>query len=229
MKAVLAVFLKAPRPGAVKTRLVPSLGPEAAAGLYRALAEAVVEGTRPVSGEYERMIAFAPPEAREEIAAWFPGEALCEQRGSDLGARMARAFDEMFHGGADRAAIVGSDIPGLARADVVSALAALEDHDLALGPATDGGYYLVALRGPQPRLFAGIAWGTSSVLMATLERAATLRLAVRVLDERRDVDTVEDLRAEWPRIRDRVSQREAEAVEKVLRSGPPAPRNRSSS
>ena len=221
MKAVLVVFLKAPRPGEVKTRLVPALGPEAAAGLYRALAEAVVDETRPLRGEYERLLCFAPAEARVEVAAWFPGDALLEQRGGDLGARMSRAFEEMFERGAQRVAVVGSDVPGLARADVVSALASLEHHDLALGPAHDGGYYLIALRRPGPGLFRGVAWGTSSVLPATLERAATLGLTVRVLDERRDIDTVDDLRTQWPWIRGRVTPSVAEAVERALRSGTP--------
>lgn len=221
MKAVLAVFLKAPRPGAVKTRLVPALGPEAAAGLYRAIAEAVVEQTRPLAGEYERLLCFTPPEARAEMEAWFPGEALLEQGGGNLGARMARAFDEIFRRGADRVALVGSDVPGLARADVVSALASLEEHDLALGPARDGGYYLIALGRPRPELFRGIAWGTPSVFAATMERAAALGLTVRVLDERRDVDTLDDVRAEWTRIRALVTRPVAEAVERALGSGPP--------
>ena len=216
MKAVLAVFLKAPRPGEVKTRLVPALGPEAAASLYRALAEAVVGRTRPRAGEYARILFFAPPDAGAEMEAWLPGEAWIAQDGLDLGARMSAAFDEAFRRGADRVAIVGSDVPGLTSGDVVAALDSLADHDLALGPAMDGGYYLIALGRPRPALFQGIAWGTASVFAATMERAAVLGLTVRVLEPRRDVDTLDDVRAEWPRLRPLVTGPLAEAVEKAF-------------
>jgi hypothetical protein len=201
LKAVLAVFLKAPRPGAVKTRLIPALGDAGAARLYRALAEAVVAATRPEGDGYDRVLFFTPPEARAEMEAWFPGEACLAQSGADLGARMSSAFEEAFRRGARRVAIVGSDVPALSRDDVHAALAALEDHDLVLGPARDGGYYLIALPEPRPALFEGLAWGTASVFAATMERAAALGLAVRVLEERRDVDNVEDVRAEWARLR----------------------------
>ena len=201
MKAVLAVFLKAPRAGAVKTRLIPALGAAGAARLYRALAEAVVAATRPGPAEYERLLFFTPAEARAEMEAWFPQEAWIAQEGDDLGARMSSALDEAFRRGADRVALAGSDVPGLGRADVSLALASLSDHDLVLGPARDGGYYLIALAHPRPGLFRGVAWGTGSVFAATMERAAALGLSVRVLEERRDIDTLEDVRAEWARLR----------------------------
>jgi rSAM/selenodomain-associated transferase 1 len=201
VKAVLGVFLKAPRPGAVKTRLIPALGPAAAAGLYRALAEDVVGRTTPRPGDYERVLFFTPNESRAEIEGWFSGETCTAQEEGDLGARMSAAFDEAFRGGADRVAVVGSDVPGLGRDDVLAALASLEDHDLVLGPARDGGYYLIALSRARPELFRAIVWGTSAVFGATMERAFALGLTVRLLDERRDIDTLEDIRAEWPRIR----------------------------
>jgi rSAM/selenodomain-associated transferase 1 len=217
LRPVLGVFLKAPRPGAVKTRLVPALGPDAAAALYRALAEAVVERTRPRPGDYERLLFFTPAEARAEIGAWFPGETLRAQDGPDLGARMAAAFDEAFRRGADRVAVVGSDLPGLTRDDVVTALASLQDHDLVVGPSRDGGYYLIAMARPNPALFRGIAWGTGAVLSTTMERSAGLGLTVRLLDERRDIDTLDDVKAEWARIRPLVTGPVAEAVERALR------------
>jgi rSAM/selenodomain-associated transferase 1 len=210
------VFLKAPRPGAVKTRLIPVLGPSAAAGLYRALAEAVVERTRPRRGDYDRILFFAPAEARAEVEAWFPGEACIAQEGPDLGARMSSAFDETLRRGAGRVALIGTDLVSLARDDVLSALGALQEHDLVLGPARDGGYYLIALARPAPGLFAGVAWGTGAVLSATTERAATLGLTVRLLDERRDIDTPEDVKAEWTRIRPLLPSPLAEEVATTL-------------
>ena len=216
MKAVLAVFLKAPRPGAVKTRLVPELGEAAAARLYRALAESVLAGTRPGPGEYERLFFFTPAEARAEMEAWFPGEAWIAQEGADLGARMSSACDEAFRRGAGRVAIVGSDVPGLSRDDVGVALASLRNHDLVLGPARDGGYYLIGLGHRRPALFEGVAWGTGSVFAATTERAAALGLSVRVLEERRDIDTVEDVRAEWARLRPLLDDELAEDLARRL-------------
>jgi uncharacterized protein len=217
LKAVLAVFMKAPRPGAVKTRLIPALGPAAAAGLYRSLAEDVVRGTTPRTGDYERVFFFTPAEARAEMETWLPGEALLAQVDGDLGERMSAAFDEAFRGGAERVALVGSDVPGLGRHDVLAALASLEDHDLVLGPARDGGYYLIALSRARPELFRGIAWGTSSVFGATMERASALRLTVRLLDERRDIDTLEDIRAEWLRIRPLLPGPLADAIAMAVR------------
>jgi uncharacterized protein len=204
----------------VKTRLIPALGPEHAAALYRALAEAVVAATRPGPAGYERLFFFTPAEARAEMEAWFPGEAWIAQEGPDLGARMSSAFDEAFRRGADRAAIVGSDVPGLTIHDVDVALSSLEDHDLVLGPARDGGYYLIGLSRPRLALFQGIAWGTGSVFAATMEKAAGLGLSVRVLEERRDIDTLEDVRAEWARIRPLVTAGPlAESLGRAL--GPP--------
>jgi hypothetical protein len=222
LKAALAVFLKAPRPGAVKTRLVPALGAEAAAGLYRALAEHAVRATRPRAAEYERRLYFGPAEARAEMEAWLPGETWVPQTGADLGARMSSAFDEELRRGADRVALIGSDIPGVGREDVLTALGSLQDHDLALGPARDGGYYLIALARPWPELFRGLAWGTSAVFAATLERAAALGLTVRVLPERRDIDTVEDVRAEWASLRPIVTRGVVDAIEAALGLAPPS-------
>jgi len=184
----------------VKTRLISGLGAACAAELYRVLAEDLVTRTQPRAREYERLFFFTPGEARPEMEAWFPGETWIAQEGPDLGARMSAAFDDAFRRGARRAAIIGSDVPGLSRDDVSAALDCLEDHDLVLGPALDGGYYLIALERPRPGLFRGIAWSTPSVFSATMERAATLGLTVRVIEERRDIDTLDDVRAEWARI-----------------------------
>lgn len=190
----LIVFVKAPRPGAVKTRLARDLGAAAAADLYRRIAERVLRGSAPAGDEYLRTVAFAPADARDEIAAWLPGEELRAQRGGDLGERMAAAFADAFAAGSRRVALAGSDVPELTRERVGEAFSALDGHDMALGPAADGGYYLVALARPRPALFEGVAWSTERVLAETLERAAAAGLRVRLLGTLRDVDTPEDAR-----------------------------------
>lgn len=203
----LVVFVKEPRPGAVKTRLAADIGPDAAAELYRMLAETVLEATTPVPGEYERLVFFAPPEARGALRQWLPGVSLRAQATGDLGDRLADAFARGFRRGARRVAIVGSDAPGIARDTALRALAALDAADVVLGPAQDGGYYLIALREPRPELVRGIDWSTPAVLRQTLERAAAAGLAVRRLEPLRDVDTLDDLRAEWPALEPRLTSR----------------------
>jgi rSAM/selenodomain-associated transferase 1 len=201
MSDTLIVFLKQPQPGAVKTRLAEALGPEAAAELYRAMAEEVVRRTHPRGGEYRRFFFYTPDEARCEMGGWFPVETWLPQRGEDLGARMVAAFDDAFRRGARRTAIIGTDAPSVSRERVIEAFEALGGYDVAVGPASDGGYYLLALGSPRPELFEGIAWSTPSVLAQTLERAATLGLRVRLLKSLSDIDTMADVRSEWPQLR----------------------------
>ena len=121
------------------------------------------------------------------------GVLVREQSGADLGERLRRGFDELLEGPEDRAVAIGADCPELG-ADVISeAFEALENCDLALGPVSDGGYYLIALRRRAPELFDGVAWGSDRVLEQTLERAKRSRLAVGLLSGLHDLDTPDDL------------------------------------
>jgi uncharacterized protein len=214
---VLLVFLKEPRPGAVKSRLAARIGPEHAAAVYRAMAEGQIRHTAPRTGEYERILLFDPPDAGPRLAERWPGEALAPQADGDLGQRMARAFAEAFAGGARRVALIGTDVPALAFEDVRDALDSLDGHDVAIGPATDGGYYLIALKGPHPELFEGIGWSGPDVLAHTLDRASQRDLSVRVLRTIGDVDTAEDLAAEWERVRPLLDEDVRAAIERRLR------------
>ena len=208
----LLVFVKAPRPGAVKTRLAAVLGDDDAARLYRVLAEEEIRRTAPRAGEYDRILLFTPEDARPEIERWLPQEMLEPQEGRDLGERMSRAFASAFAAGAHRVAIIGTDVPSCGREHVVEAFRSLGDHDVVLGPTHDGGYYLIALDRPRPALFPSIPWSTPSVLPATAERADVLGLGVRMLDPLRDIDTVDDLKAEWPRVRPLIAGTPLEAL-----------------
>jgi uncharacterized protein len=214
---VLAVFVKEPRPGTVKSRLAAAVGPEAAAGVYRVLAEEVVRRTAPRSDEYDRVIVFDPPAAAAAIAEWLgvAADALRPQSAGDIGVRMEHAFDALFQDGARRVALIGTDVPALAFEDVRDALESLDDHDVAVGPATDGGYYLIALKRPAPELFRGIGWSGPHVLARTLDRAAERALSVRVLRTIGDVDTIEDLAAAWARIRPLLGEGMREEMERT--------------
>jgi len=217
-KDVLIVFVKEPRPGAVKTRLLPALDPQSAAELYRALAEEEIRQTAPRTGEYTRIFFHAPPGTPAAMSAWLPGETFRPQRGDDLGARMSAAFDETFRRGARRAAVIGTDVPWVHRGLVAEAFAALDENDVVLGPTSDGGYYLLALARPQPALFQGIAWSTPSVFTSTLERAAALGLRVRRLPELPDIDTLDDVRRHWPRLQPLLEGRSiTEKVQRAVR------------
>jgi hypothetical protein len=220
----LVVFVKHPAPGAVKTRLAAAVGPVAAAELYRALAEHVLAATTPAPGEYERLVFYAPPQAQDQMRAWLPGIRLLAQSEGDLGTRLSDATARAFARGASRVAVVGTDAPGLARGAVAAALDALDGADVAIGPTEDGGYYLLALRRPRPELFADIAWSTPSVAAGTRARAAAGGLVVRELPVLRDVDTLEDVRLEWPALGALLARRPQlrQSIEEALAASPPA-------
>jgi uncharacterized protein len=207
----------------VKTRLAAAIGVQAAADLYRALAEHVLEATTPFPGDFERLVFFDPPESLADVREWLPGVRLMAQSGHDLGARMADAFARAFARGAQRVAIVGTDAPGVSRATARQAFSALDGADVVIGPAADGGYYLIALTESRPGLLAGIEWSTPMVREQTLARAAAAGLVVSELPPLRDVDTLDDLRAEWPGVRQILGERRGlrDAIESVLEGVPP--------
>jgi rSAM/selenodomain-associated transferase 1 len=186
----LIVFVKAPRPGLVKTRLAEAVGPEGACAAYCTLAEALFQNLSTLRGVELR---FSPDDAVAEIRRW-QGESwqLRPQGEGDLGQRLQAAFEESFAAGKDRVAIIGSDCPWVRQGDIEEAWRILDGHDVVLGPATDGGYWLVGLRAIQTGLFRNISWSSERVLKQTIERAEKSRLKVGLLRELADVDTRED-------------------------------------
>lgn len=194
---LVLVFLKAPRPGFVKTRLARDLGPAQAARIYRRLAEAQLEK---IPRDWLVEIRYAPRGARAEMRAWLgPRWHLRVQRSGDLGVRLTAAFAQAFKNGAHRVFAVGADCPELDAARLQRAADALTLADVVLGPARDGGYYLIGLRRPAPALFKGIPWSTTAVLRETRRRARAAGWRVRLLDELEDVDDV----ASWRRAQSR--------------------------
>jgi len=189
----LIVFVKAPRPGAVKTRLAKILGADNACAAYHQLVETLLANIATVETVE---LCFTPDEAKHEILPWIRGSwQAIAQGGGDLGERLDRAFQGAFANGARRVLIIGSDCPEITISDLESAWSALEFHDVTLGPANDGGYWLIGLRAPQPSLFREMPWSTGTVLRTTLDRCATAGLRVQLLRPLSDVDTEEDWRA----------------------------------
>jgi uncharacterized protein len=195
MTALLIIFAKEPRPGQVKTRLSPPLSPEAAAQLYhRFLQDILDEMAR--GPEMRLAVAFSPPTAQDFFSRLAsPGTDLFPQEGADLGERMARAFARSFAAGFGPVLLRGSDVPDLPAAVVSEANSVLAtgQAQVVLGPATDGGYHLVGLTEPQPALFRGPAWSSSTVLTDTLRLARQLGLRVHLLPPWPDIDTYDDL------------------------------------
>ncbi|GAB3587040.1 TIGR04282 family arsenosugar biosynthesis glycosyltransferase [Hymenobacter daeguensis] len=194
--AHLLVFARVPALGRVKTRLAAGVGEARALATYHELLaithQAIVAAAVPAT-VWLADAATAHPTA-EEARHWPDLAARCQPAG-DLGTRMAAAFAAAFAAGAERVAIIGTDCPGLEAAHLREAFVQLEAHDVVLGPATDGGYYLLGLRQLRPELFQHKAWSTGSVLADTLADARRLGLRVALLPELRDVDTAEDLAA----------------------------------
>jgi rSAM/selenodomain-associated transferase 2/rSAM/selenodomain-associated transferase 1 len=197
----LILFTRFPRPGAVKTRLIPVLGPAGAAEIHRRLAERAAAAARRVYALRGTGIEVRCDGETAAVREWLGPEFRCRPQGAgDIGARMRESLEGAFAAGAGRAVLVGSDIPGLTPETLLAAFEALGGADLVFGPATDGGYYLIgaraeAFRRGTPYLDAGIDWGSSRVLAQSLGAAQTLDLNCRLLETLADADRPEDLGA----------------------------------
>jgi rSAM/selenodomain-associated transferase 1 len=195
----LLVFAREPVLGRVKTRLAAGIGPEAALATYRellALTAAAVAAAQ-VPATLWLAEAPAPPAAPTLPRPEWPGLPWRVQPPTGaLGGRMAHAFGEAFAGGAAHAAIIGTDCPGLTADLLRQAFDHLASHDLVLGPAHDGGYYLLGMNSLHPALFEHKSWSTATVLPDTLADSARLGLRVALLPALHDVDSAQDL-ATW--------------------------------
>jgi hypothetical protein len=186
---------KYPEPGQVKTRLASAIGPQAACTLYRAFILDLAWRLEPLGFP----ITWAHWPAEAAFASLVAGARCVAQEGRDLGDRMAHASAAVLAADPTPVLVIGTDSPHLPLAALKEAANALAgDADVVLGPAEDGGYWLVGLRTPTPGLFEKIAWGDASVFTETLERAEDLGLRVHVAAGTFDVDepdSLEELRA----------------------------------
>ncbi len=188
---MLIIFTRYPIPGQAKTRLIPALGAEVAADLQRRMTQATIATAQQTP--YPIQIQFCGGTI-DEVRSWLGNELIYEaQTTGDLGDRMASAFDQGFTAGNDRVVIIGTDCPALDRDILNQAFTALTNHDLVLGPAADGGYYLIGLRRRIPELFQSIAWSTATVRAQTLKIATALDLTYALLPQLADIDRPEDL------------------------------------
>ena len=193
VKERLIIFTRYPEPGKTKTRLIPALGAEQAALLQRQMTEHTLtqvrklHSVRPIAVE----VRFAGGDLNL-MTQWLGSGDYKPQGEGDLGTRMARSLCLALEDNVN-AVIIGTDCPGLNANLLHEAFDLLHLYDLVLGPAFDGGYYLLGLRSFIPELFVGINWSTAEVLQQTVAIAQQLNLSVNYLPALADVDRPEDL------------------------------------
>lgn len=195
MSECLVIFTRYPEPGKTKTRLIPVLGAEGAASLQRQMTEQTLAKAKALQCERQISIAVYFSDGSQPLMENWLGTSVVYRRQSDgdLGTRMAVAFQTELEAGAQGVVIIGTDCPDLNTEILTQAFEALKQHDLVLGPAADGGYYLIGLRRLLPELFVGVSWGTSQVRQQTVEIAQSLDLAIAFLPLLNDIDRPEDL------------------------------------
>lgn len=189
------LFVKYPQAGAVKTRLGEQIGADEAAGLYKCFAADLI-GT--VSSNSSLTICYDPSVSEKEFIDWLGVQhSYIPQSGSDLGARMKNAFEQVFDTGLKEAVLIGSDAPDLPIDLIDRAFSAFETYDAVIGPSSDGGYYLIGFSRQRflPEIFDGISWSTETVFQDTMKIFDQNDNKVRTLPLWYDIDTVKDLKA----------------------------------
>ena len=221
----LIVFTRYPEPGRAKTRLIPVLGPAGAADLQRRMTEGVLGRVEALAARQEHSVrnagvagSLGPAHAlaarqpvaveirfeggdAERMVQWLGPQWTYRPQGEgDIGARMARALAEAVAEGVPAAVLIGTDIPDLSTTILAEAFQRLADHEIVIGPAADGGYYLIGIRRERyvelaPLLFQGIAWGGENVLRDTRSALSPAQATVHLLPTLQDIDRPEDLAA----------------------------------
>ncbi len=193
-RSAVLLFIKSPEKGKVKSRLAKTIGEDAALDVYKCLVYSTLENVK--AGNHLFRLCFYPPDSGAIIKNWL-GDTYyyAPQHGGDLGERMKNAFVQAFSDGVKKVLVIGSDIPDLSISLIDEAFNALDTGDAVIGPAHDGGYYLIGFNRASflPDIFQGIAWSTGSVFNQTMKVFGKSDLTVHVLTELSDVDTFEDL------------------------------------
>jgi uncharacterized protein len=193
----LLVFAKTPKSGKVKTRLLPAVPAEVAAALHEACIVDTLRLVQALNNCDVFLFAAGGTSYFRRIAKnrrWGTLVRVMPQRGSDLGARMESAFRKCFVLGYREIVIIGTDTPWMGAERLLRAFAELKAVDVVIGPAEDGGYYLLGMKKLLPEVFREIPWSTEHVLVLTLKRIAELKLRKRLLRRDFDLDRPEDLR-----------------------------------
>jgi rSAM/selenodomain-associated transferase 1 len=195
-QTVVAIFVRHPVPGRVKTRLASDLGDEAACNLYRAIVADSIANAR--ACELPLFLFHDGQDVTGLPSEWLAAaDSVFRQEGESLGERMSAAFERSFAAGVQGVILIGSDIPGIDTGLLLSALESIEKHAAVFSPAFDGGYCLVASNRDSfsNKIFQGIPWSTSRVLDMTVAACIAHGLSYHLLEPRQDIDTIDDLAA----------------------------------
>jgi uncharacterized protein len=188
---ILAIMVKAPRVGRVKTRLGTKYLPEAIVMLYRALVEDTIDLAR---SAHLQTVAMCPAGDERDLTDWLPKEIeVVPQRGVGLAAGLLSTFETLCTPSRRRVIAFNADSPHLPAETLESAFAALVQTDVVVGPCDDGGYYLVGAKRPYPGLFDATTMGKESACGALLAQAASRELRVSIVAEHYDIDLPEDV------------------------------------
>ncbi|CAN5529966.1 TIGR04282 family arsenosugar biosynthesis glycosyltransferase [soil metagenome] len=187
-KDALIIFAKNPEMGKVKTRLAIDVGDEEALKIYKILLKISFAFTRDLN--CKKYIYFTDSVDNSTFDSRYENKIQVD---GDLGFKMRSALNDAFDSNFNKVIIIGTDSPELNKEIISNAFRSLEEVDLVLGPAIDGGYYLLGMKKRNDTLFTKIKWSTESVLKDTIEKITTDKLTYRLLEELIDVDTLEDL------------------------------------
>ena len=207
MQQHLIIFSRYPEPGKTKTRLIPALGSEGAANLQREMTEYTLLQAKKLQTQIPLSLELRFAGGNSQLMTdWLGSDIVYHpQEEGDLGMRMARSLSEAFQNGAEKSIIIGTDCPSIDLEILTVAFEYLKNKDLVLGPAIDGGYYLIGLRRSIPELFVDVDWGTDKVLRQTVNTAGKINLAVGYLPTLADIDRPEDLSI-WEEIRQGINK-----------------------
>jgi uncharacterized protein len=198
----LLLFLKYPERGKVKSRLAKDLNKDITLLLYKNFILDLLDTLK--KGKFRVKICFHPPDSKEKVTDWLGNNYVyMPQIGEDLGERMKNAFTTVYSEGFSKAVLIGSDIPDL-NDTVLDEASECDDHDAVIGPASDGGYYLIGFQNNTflPEIFDGIQWGSGTVFKKTIGILKKNNRKVHILPEWQDIDRLDDLRALFDRNRD---------------------------
>ena len=191
MKRAVICFTRVPKPGATKTRLLPVLKPRQCADLHWAFLKDLADTYREVDAHL--FVAYTPDADWESLKTVFPHAGFYPQKGNDLGERMYRVIRKVLELGYESAVLTGTDLPMMTAAHLESGFAVLEEKDIAIGPTSDGGYYLIGMKKPCREVFRIEGYGGASVFESTVTAAEDAGLSVGLALTCDDVDTPGDL------------------------------------
>jgi rSAM/selenodomain-associated transferase 1 len=194
------LFVRAPELGRVKTRLEKKMDAATVLRLYRCFVQDIIETL--ATGGYDMIVFFTPPHKGSAVQAWLGDTVPVQaQTGKTLGDRMRNAFSDVFAGGVDQAVLMGSDFPDLDNGIIDKSFEYLKQKESVIGPAEDGGYYLIGFRKNRFNndLFSDVDWGSASVFRQTLGKIHAAGLSCHTLPSWQDIDTHDDLVAFYHR------------------------------